>query len=260
MFYLTGSEISWHVDQDIQVLWDKHCTATCPLPPMHPIQPQRDRRSRKKKQETLGQNNNTLLSKLRIEEERKEKSWYKAISYHLSDWCTASSQAEDGVRFLGMEYLSLWLVQVILPVMAPPDLQRTPSLIHWGVEWETEKTLMLCKCYLAIVKTWVCYQHCFGHKSKTALFELLWRKLTPSSVRPTTPSNLSRNLLFITLKMLYACSLGSSTQNCIFTLRVQCQTVVCSHVYQFHQCKTASGYHDVFNTWRHWRRVICLPE
>lgn len=139
--------------------------------------------------------------------------------------------------------------------MALLNLQQTP--IQWEAEWETE-TLMLCKHYLAIVKTWVCYQRCFGHKSKTTLWASV--KKTPSPARPTTPSNLSRDLLFITLKILYACSLGSSTQNCIFKLKVQCQTVVCSHMYQLHPSKSASRYHDLFNSWRHWMRGNLLTD
>lgn len=41
------------------------------------------------------------------------------------------------------------------------------SAVRGGVAWETEKALVLCKHSSAVINTPVCYQHCFGHKSKT---------------------------------------------------------------------------------------------
>lgn len=41
------------------------------------------------------------------------------------------------------------------------------SLLAGNGDWETEKTLMLCKPCSAAAKTLMCYQHCSTHKTKT---------------------------------------------------------------------------------------------
>lgn len=59
-----------------------------------------------------------------------------------------------------------------LPQLCPvPNSLPTSSLFilkgENGAQWETGKTLMLCKCCWAVAKTLVCYQGCFSHRSKT---------------------------------------------------------------------------------------------
>lgn len=57
----------------------------------------------------------------------------------------------------GMEYL--WFVRVIYLFVFTPNPLHTPSC---GVQWETEAALALWKCHLAIARTSVCCQPCFG--------------------------------------------------------------------------------------------------
>lgn len=58
----------------------------------------------------------------------------------------------------------------------PPSLLPTP---------ETEKALTLCICCPATAKTSMCYQHCFGHQSKT---QQLWAAMKKINSIPTSPS------------------------------------------------------------------------
>ena len=68
--------------------------------------------------------------------------------------------------------IPLWLAGVSCPDCVPSQIPASPLRLLAGGT--------LCKHCSAITKTWVCYQHCFCHKSKTELCELLWRNLTPS--------------------------------------------------------------------------------
>ena len=63
--------------------------------------------------------------------------------------------------------ITLWLVQVICPVASCPNPLHSPNLFTGRAEWETEMALMLCKHCSAKARTLMCYQYCFGHKSKT---------------------------------------------------------------------------------------------
>ena len=67
--------------------------------------------------------------------------------------------------------ICFWLVWIICLVVSPPNLLHTPQSVHWGKQ--IEKALMLCKHCSAKARTLVCYQYCFGQKSKTAPYELL---------------------------------------------------------------------------------------
>lgn len=61
---------------------------------------------------------------------------------------------------------SLWSVGVSCVPSQPP---AHPSLLRGGAECEKEAALVLCQHSSAAVKRMVCYQHCFGHTSKTKL-------------------------------------------------------------------------------------------
>lgn len=63
--------------------------------------------------------------------------------------------------------MSLQSVRVSSPRCVPPNLLPTPKLFTGETEGETEKALMLCKPCSTIAKTLGCYQHFFGHQSKT---------------------------------------------------------------------------------------------
>lgn len=43
---------------------------------------------------------------------------------------------------------------------------------------------MLCKHCLAIAKTLVCYQHCFGHRSKTCAMLAAMKEINSIPARP----------------------------------------------------------------------------
>ena len=53
-----------------------------------------------------------------------------------------------------------------VPAVPPPSFLCTPSLLTDGVVCEAEKTLTLYEHCSAVPKTSLCYQRCFGHKSK----------------------------------------------------------------------------------------------
>lgn len=100
---------------------------------------------------------------------KKEKSDCSA------EWRPASPQAleKKSLHFLllwGWHYMQ-WdpFDQLGSDVLAasPPSLLPTPSLLSKGPKWETAKALELYKDCLATAKTSVCYQHCFGHQSRT---------------------------------------------------------------------------------------------
>lgn len=62
--------------------------------------------------------------------------------------------------------ISLWSVGSAVPALFPPGLLPTLSLLTMVTEWETERTLMLCKHCSATVEPLVCYPCWFSNTSK----------------------------------------------------------------------------------------------
>ena len=64
--------------------------------------------------------------------------------------------------------ISLWSAWVSCLSSVPSQLAH-PHLLADVAEWQIEQALALCKHSPATTETSLCYQHCFGHKSKTQL-------------------------------------------------------------------------------------------
>lgn len=104
--------------------------------------------------------------------------------------------AEHNIIWHGME-IPVWLVPVICLIVPPPNLLCIPQSL-WGVdtEWDTEKALMLCRHCSARAKTFVCYQHCFGHKEHSTM-PAATKKINSIPVRLSTMRNLQKNWCFL---------------------------------------------------------------
>lgn len=106
-------------------------------------------------------------------------------------------------------------------VLSPPLGQPQPPGLR-GKERLGGKALVLCT-HRSDTKKLECYHHSLVAHAKHSTIQNVMKKINSIPARPTAPSNLSRNLLFIPLEMLYACSSGSSAGTCVFKLRLQCQ-------------------------------------
>lgn len=70
-----------------------------------------------------------------------------------------------------MEY-SLSQFGLAVLVVSPPTLLPTPSLLASGAEWGgKKKALTMCQHCSAVTATSMCYQHCWGHISKTQHYQ-----------------------------------------------------------------------------------------
>lgn len=137
------------------------------------------------------------FNKGRKEEEkqnkRKQNKWYKSSPSEVSqcqfltNGYPSSPQSSPyyllvNIMLYDMEYSGQFRSAVWCIGCIP---SQTLAHTYWGAEWEREKSLILCKYSSAEAKTVVCYQHRFGHKSKTtASYWLLWWKLTLSQPDP----------------------------------------------------------------------------
>lgn len=87
------------------------------------------------------------------------------------------------VRLYSMEYPFGQIGSAFLAV-SPSSFLSTLNLQLCGGIMRKRGRVILWKPCSAAVKTLVRSQHCFGHKSKTALWVLLWRRQTPFQVDP----------------------------------------------------------------------------
>lgn len=87
------------------------------------------------------------------------------------------------VRLYSMEYPFGQIGSAFLAV-SPSSFLSTLNLQLCGGIMRKRGSVILWKPCSAAVKTLVRSQHCFGHKSKTALWVLLWRRQTPFQVDP----------------------------------------------------------------------------
>jgi len=131
------------------------------------------------------------------EREKRKNKWSKCshlpppTSRPMSSW----SPSEDyfvkspPLQFIAeqdiVEYTFSQLGSSV-PVVSPLNLSPTPHQLAGGAEWETE-TSMLCKHFLAITKTSLCYQCCSGHKSKVQHHTAAVKKVNSIPVRPSAP-------------------------------------------------------------------------
>ena len=130
------------------------------------------------------------FKKWREKNERKRNKCCKSNNSPWADWCsvslwkTATSKKFHPVLLLnmmlhGMEYHFHHFGSSV-SLASPHNLLPMPSVLTGAAEWETEKTLMLCKHCSAVAKTLVGYQYCFGYKSKTQ------HQITSIPAKPST--------------------------------------------------------------------------
>lgn len=108
--------------------------------------------------------------------------WQPASSWTMVSWKKSLHKvliAKWSVTWCGISFLS---ARTSCPGCVPtqPPAQRTCC----GGEWEAEKPLTLCKHCSAIARAFLCYQHCFDHRSITQL------KLEEINSIPARPSTL----------------------------------------------------------------------
>lgn len=113
---------------------------------------------------------------MKEQREKKSTSDTKIITRHLpeADQCAASLQAcfektppgfiAEHIMLYTIPPLSIW-ASCCSSVLS--QFLVDSSLLAGNADWETEKTLMLCKPCSAAAKTLMCYQHCSTHKTKT---------------------------------------------------------------------------------------------
>lgn len=80
-----------------------------------------------------------------------------------------------------------WAVWVSSPLPASCLLLAYSQPTHGAAELETEKSLVLWKHCSATAKTWMCYLHCFGHKSKPQHCAAYLKKVTSTSTSLAVP-------------------------------------------------------------------------
>lgn len=99
---------------------------------------------------------------------------------------TSRIGAEHDVLWHGISCCS---ALVRCPSCAPPNVFLTPVYLLEG-QGEKQNALILCKHCSAIAETLVCYQHWFGHKSKTWHYRgCCEEKLSPCQLDTVTQPN-----------------------------------------------------------------------